>query len=147
MWSYCRGQPTGSQTPDRPAPARNLAPVDVVPQELTRVLLNLIGNGLYAVDKRSREGDGTFRQKRDENDSSISKLECGFELDARNGLRRITSSIAIECIRVFNQPRPISDMGRVLTVPRWCAELTCLRPISCCQCTVMVMTSDMTGGT
>ena len=40
---------------------RNLAPVDVVPQELTRVLLNLIGNGLYAVDKRSREGDGTFR--------------------------------------------------------------------------------------
>jgi PAS domain S-box-containing protein len=40
---------------------RNLAPVDVVPQGLTRVLLNLIGNGLYAVDKRSREGDGTFR--------------------------------------------------------------------------------------
>jgi two-component system, NtrC family, sensor kinase len=40
---------------------RNLAPVDVVPQELTRVLLNLMGNGLYAVDKRSREGDGTFR--------------------------------------------------------------------------------------
>jgi signal transduction histidine kinase len=40
---------------------RNLAPVDVVPQELARVLLNLIGNGLYAVDKRSREGNGTFR--------------------------------------------------------------------------------------
>jgi signal transduction histidine kinase len=40
---------------------RNLAPVDVVPQELTRVLLNLIGNGLYAIDKRSREGDGAFR--------------------------------------------------------------------------------------
>jgi PAS domain S-box-containing protein len=40
---------------------RNLGPVDVVPQELTRVLLNLIGNGLYAVDKRSREADGTFR--------------------------------------------------------------------------------------
>jgi two-component system, NtrC family, sensor kinase len=40
---------------------RSLAPVDVVPQELTRVLLNLIGNGFYAVDKRSREGNGTFR--------------------------------------------------------------------------------------
>jgi two-component system, NtrC family, sensor kinase len=39
---------------------RNLAPVDVVPQELTRVLLNLIGNGLYAVNRRNREGDGTF---------------------------------------------------------------------------------------
>ena len=40
---------------------RNLALVDVVPQELTRVLLNLIGNGFYAANKRSREGDGTFR--------------------------------------------------------------------------------------
>jgi len=40
---------------------RNLAPVDVVPQELTRVLLNLIGNGFYAAAKRSVEGDGTFR--------------------------------------------------------------------------------------
>jgi PAS domain S-box-containing protein len=39
----------------------NLAPVDVVPQELTRVLLNLIGNAFYAANKRSRERDGTYR--------------------------------------------------------------------------------------
>src|SRR6516225_3592590 len=39
----------------------DLAPVDVVPQELVRVLLNLISNGFYAANKRSREGDGTFR--------------------------------------------------------------------------------------
>jgi two-component system, NtrC family, sensor kinase len=39
----------------------NLPPVDVVRQELTRVLLNLIGNGIYAVNKRSRESDGTYR--------------------------------------------------------------------------------------
>jgi PAS domain S-box-containing protein len=39
----------------------NLAPVDVVPQELTRVLLNLIGNGFYAANKRRRESDGTYR--------------------------------------------------------------------------------------
>jgi signal transduction histidine kinase len=39
----------------------NLAPVDVVPQELTRVLLNLLGNGFYAANKRSRESDGTYR--------------------------------------------------------------------------------------
>src|SRR5262249_40627921 len=38
-----------------------LALVEAVPQELTRVLLNLIGNGFYAANKRSREGDGTFR--------------------------------------------------------------------------------------
>jgi PAS domain S-box-containing protein len=40
---------------------RNLTPVDVVPQELTRVLLNLISNGFYAANKRRREGDGTYR--------------------------------------------------------------------------------------
>jgi len=40
---------------------RGLAPVDVVPQELTRVLLNLISNGFYAANKRSSEGDGTYR--------------------------------------------------------------------------------------
>jgi PAS domain S-box-containing protein len=39
----------------------NLAPVDVVPQELTRVLLNLIGNGFYAANKRSSESDGGYR--------------------------------------------------------------------------------------
>jgi signal transduction histidine kinase len=39
----------------------NLALVDVVPQELTRVLLNLIGNGFYAANKRSSESDGTYR--------------------------------------------------------------------------------------
>jgi PAS domain S-box-containing protein len=40
---------------------RNLALVDVVPQELTRVLINLISNGFYAANKRSRESDGTYR--------------------------------------------------------------------------------------
>jgi len=39
----------------------DLAPVDVVPQELIRVLINLIGNGFYAANKCSREGDGTYR--------------------------------------------------------------------------------------
>jgi PAS domain S-box-containing protein len=40
---------------------RELAPIEVVPQEVTRVFLNLIGNGFYAANKRSRAGDGTFR--------------------------------------------------------------------------------------
>ena len=40
---------------------RKLAPIDVVSQDVSRVLLNLISNGFYAVTKRSREADGTFR--------------------------------------------------------------------------------------
>jgi PAS domain S-box-containing protein len=40
---------------------RSLTPIEVVPQEVTRVFLNLIGNGFYAASKRSRECEGTFR--------------------------------------------------------------------------------------
>jgi signal transduction histidine kinase len=34
-----------------------LAPIEVAPQEITRVLLNLFSNGFYAANKRQREGD------------------------------------------------------------------------------------------
>jgi PAS domain S-box-containing protein len=40
---------------------QNLALIDVVPQDMMRVFLNLIGNGFYAANKRSRAGDGAFR--------------------------------------------------------------------------------------
>ena len=33
-----------------------LAPVELAPQELTRVFLNLFGNGFYATAKRQRDG-------------------------------------------------------------------------------------------
>jgi signal transduction histidine kinase len=35
-----------------------IAPIELVPQDITRVCLNLIGNGFYAATKRQREGDG-----------------------------------------------------------------------------------------
>jgi PAS domain S-box-containing protein len=38
-----------------------LAPFEVVPQDVTRVFLNLIGNGFYAADKRRRQVGETFR--------------------------------------------------------------------------------------
>src|ERR1700676_3476889 len=42
--------------------AAALTPVKLAPQELTRVFLNLFGNGFYAANKRAREnGDGSFR--------------------------------------------------------------------------------------
>ena len=36
--------------------ARDLAPIELVPQDITRVCLNLFGNGFYAATKRQREG-------------------------------------------------------------------------------------------
>jgi PAS domain S-box-containing protein len=42
------------------APA--LAPIELAPQEMTRVFLNLFGNGFYAATKRARaSGNGAFR--------------------------------------------------------------------------------------
>jgi signal transduction histidine kinase/HAMP domain-containing protein len=37
-------------------PDPKLAPIELVPQDITRVLLNLFGNGFYAAAKRLREG-------------------------------------------------------------------------------------------
>ena len=37
---------------------RGLAPIDLAPQEMTRVFLNLFGNGFYAAAKRQRDGAG-----------------------------------------------------------------------------------------
>jgi signal transduction histidine kinase len=42
--------------------ASTLRPIELAPQEMTRVFLNLFGNGFYATNKRAREnGDGSFR--------------------------------------------------------------------------------------
>src|SRR6202022_1071397 len=38
---------------------RAIAPIELVPQDITRVLLNLFGNGFYAADKRRREASDT----------------------------------------------------------------------------------------
>ena len=40
---------------------RAIAPIEVVPQDMTRVFLNLFGNGFYAADKRRREAGNGFR--------------------------------------------------------------------------------------
>jgi two-component system, NtrC family, sensor kinase len=36
----------------------SIAPIELAPQEITRVLLNLIGNGFYAANKRKGDGAG-----------------------------------------------------------------------------------------
>jgi signal transduction histidine kinase len=37
---------------------RTIAPIELAPQEITRVLLNLFGNGFYAANKHRRDGAG-----------------------------------------------------------------------------------------
>ena len=38
---------------------RGIAPIELAPQEMTRVFLNLFGNGFYATAKRARDGSAT----------------------------------------------------------------------------------------
>jgi PAS domain S-box-containing protein len=57
---------------------RDLAPIEVVPQEVTRVFLNLIGNGFYAANKRSGDGDGSFRAV-----LKVTTRECGDTVEVR----------------------------------------------------------------
>ncbi len=40
---------------------KDIAPVALVPQDITRVLLNLFGNGFYAANERRRKVGGAFR--------------------------------------------------------------------------------------
>ena len=41
--------------------APDLAPIEIVPQDITRVLLNLIGNGFYAANKRRKQSGDDFK--------------------------------------------------------------------------------------
>jgi two-component system NtrC family sensor kinase len=72
-----------------------LKEIDLAPQEMTRVFLNLFGNGFYAANKRAREGgDGGFRpvlsvKTRDEGDAVEIKVRdngTGIPADIRDRL-------------------------------------------------------------
>jgi signal transduction histidine kinase len=56
------------------APA--IAPIELVPQDVTRVFLNLIGNGFYAAHKRHREPGGRPVLK-------VTTLDLGSSVEVR----------------------------------------------------------------
>jgi len=56
-----------------------LAPTELAPQEMTRVFLNLFGNGFYATTKRQRDGTGPdFRPT-----LSVATRELGDTVEVR----------------------------------------------------------------
>jgi len=59
--------------------AAGIAPIEVAPQDVTRVLLNLIGNGFHAAHKRMKEGgDLSFRPA-----LSVATRELGDAVEVR----------------------------------------------------------------
>jgi signal transduction histidine kinase len=56
-----------------------LHPIEIVPQDITRVLLNLFGNRFYAASKRGREsGDPTFQPV-----LQVTTRDCGDQVEIR----------------------------------------------------------------
>jgi signal transduction histidine kinase len=55
-----------------------IEPIELVPQDLTRVFLNLFGNGFYAARKRLRETNGEFRPV-----LKVTTRELGGEVEIR----------------------------------------------------------------
>jgi PAS domain S-box-containing protein len=59
--------------------AQRLKPIELAPQEITRVFLNLFGNGFYAADKRAKgTGDGSFQPA-----LTVATLDVGDAVEVR----------------------------------------------------------------
>jgi hypothetical protein len=78
---------------------RSLAPTELAPQEMTRVFLNLFGNGFYATAKRQRDGAGPeFRPTlRVATRDSMTQSKCGCATTAPASRRRSGTNCSSPC--------------------------------------------------
>ena len=84
-----------------------IAPIDVVPQDVTRVFLNLFGNGFYAIRKRQREsGDGTFRPA-----LRVSTRDLGeaIEIRVRDNGTGMTAEVREKLFQPFFTTKPTGE--------------------------------------
>jgi signal transduction histidine kinase len=87
--------------------AAALAPIDIVPQDLTRVFLNLFGNGFYAADKRRRDGaDPAFQPT-----LKVTTRDLGEEVEVRvrdNGIG-ISPEVRAKLFTPFFTTKPTGE--------------------------------------
>jgi signal transduction histidine kinase len=86
---------------------QGIASIELVPQDITRVCLNLIGNGFYATTKRQREGgDASFKPT-----LSVSTLDLGDAVEVRirdNGIG-IPAEIKDKLFQPFFTTKPTGE--------------------------------------
>jgi two-component system, NtrC family, sensor kinase len=86
---------------------RGLAPMELAPQEMTRVFLNLFGNGFYATAKRQRDGAGAgFRPT-----LKVATRELGdaVEVRVRDNGTGIASEIRDKLFQPFVTTKPTGE--------------------------------------
>ena len=86
---------------------RSLAPIEVVPQDVTRVLLNLIGNGFYAANKRRNEAnDPTFTPRLK---VTTRELDDEVEIRVRDNGTGIAPEIRDKLFQPFFTTKPTGE--------------------------------------
>jgi PAS domain S-box-containing protein len=86
---------------------RNLARIELAPQEMTRVFLNLFGNGFYATTKRQRDGAGSdFRPT-----LTVATRDLGeaVEVRVRDNGTGIPSEIKDQLFQPFFTTKPTGE--------------------------------------
>jgi signal transduction histidine kinase len=86
---------------------QDLKPIDVAPQEITRVLLNLFGNGFYAANKRaSANGDTAYRPTLT---VATRGSEDGIEVRVRDNGTGIAPEIRDKLFQPFFTTKPTGE--------------------------------------
>ena len=86
---------------------RSIAPIELVPQDISRVLLNLFGNGFYAANKRKRGGDRPdFRPA-----LKVTTYDCGeaVEIRVRDNGAGISAEIKDRLFQPFFTTKPTGE--------------------------------------
>jgi PAS domain S-box-containing protein len=86
---------------------RSLAPTELAPQEMTRVFLNLFGNGFYATSKRQR--DGAEPEFRPTLKVATRDLDDGIEVRVRDNGTGIPPEIRDKLFQPFVTTKPTGE--------------------------------------
>jgi len=85
--------------------AEVIAPIELVPQDITRVCLNLFGNGFYAATKRQKEGsDSTFKPT-----LKVSTRDLGSAVEVRDNGVGIPAEIKDKLFQPFFTTKPTGE--------------------------------------
>jgi len=86
---------------------RNLAPIELAPQEMTRVFLNLFGNGFYAAHKRALVNGGAAYQPRLR--VATREVEGAVEIAVRDNGTGIPTEIQDKLFQPFFTTKPAGE--------------------------------------